>query len=254
MSRGFCIRPTSIPRPAIDTTTRRRSRLPGSSPICAGLDLPLEEIGEILRRGGDDADLREVLSRQKTVLETKIKRYREIVSSLRKFLDQEEAIGKIMAQSSFQVAEGSVGPMLAAGIRMKGHYADCCIGFGKIGKAFGRFICGKPFLLQYDAEYREGDADFEACMPVRGGKSTAEISVRELPGGRTVSLLHRGPYEELGRSYAKVLEYICEKKYEVMMPTREIYHKGPGMIFRGNPKNYLTEIQILITGGSGGRE
>lgn len=30
------------------------------------------------------------------------------------------------------------------------------------------------------------------------------------------------------------------------MPTREVYLKGPGMIFKGNPKNYLTEIQMLI--------
>jgi len=30
------------------------------------------------------------------------------------------------------------------------------------------------------------------------------------------------------------------------MPTRELYVKGPGMIFKGNPKKYLTEIQILI--------
>jgi DNA-binding transcriptional MerR regulator len=213
------------------------------------LDLTLDEIGEILRHGRDDADLRQVLARQKAVLETKIKRYREIVSSLSRFLDQEEAIGKIMAQTSFHVQEGSVGPLMVAGIRMKGHYSDCCTGFAKIGKAFGRHICGKPFLLQYDAEYRESDADFEACMPVRGGKPTSEISVRELKGGRTVSLFHLGPYEELGRSYARILEYVCEKGYQFAMPTREIYHKGPGMIFRGNPKKYLTEIQLLITGG-----
>jgi effector-binding domain-containing protein len=154
-----------------------------------------------------------------------------------------------MAQASFQVREGSVGPLLAAGVRMKGHYSECGVGFGKIGKAFGRFICGKPFMLQYDAEYRETDADFEACMPVRGGKSTTEINVHELPGGRYVSLMHLGPYEELGRSYAKLLEYVRGKGYEVAMPTREIYHKGPGMFFRGNPKKYLTEIQILISSG-----
>jgi hypothetical protein len=33
-----------------------------------------------------------------------------------------------------------------------------------------------------------------------------------------------------------------------MQPTREIYLKGPGMIFKGNPENYLTEIQIMIEG------
>ncbi len=72
------------------------------------------------------------------------------------------------------------------------------------------------------------------------------ISIRELPGGRCVSLLHKGAYEELGRSYAKILTHIKEKGYEIVMPTREVYVKGPGMIFKGNPKNYLTEIQMLI--------
>jgi effector-binding domain-containing protein len=32
----------------------------------------------------------------------------------------------------------------------------------------------------------------------------------------------------------------------VVLPTREVYLKGPGMIFRGNPKNYVTEIQIPV--------
>jgi effector-binding domain-containing protein len=100
--------------------------------------------------------------------------------------------------------------------------------------------------LHYDHEYRENDADFEACMPIRQGASTAEINVRELPGGRYVTLLHHGPYEELGRSYAKILEYVKQKNYQIATPTREVYLKGPGMIFRGNPKKYLTEIQMLV--------
>ena len=68
--------------------------------LLRSLDLTLEEIAEILRRGGDDADLRAVLNRQRTVLYTRIKRDREIVESLNRFLDQEEAIGRIMAQSA----------------------------------------------------------------------------------------------------------------------------------------------------------
>ena len=31
-----------------------------------------------------------------------------------------------------------------------------------------------------------------------------------------------------------------------MNPTREVYKKGPGLIFKGNPKDYLTEIQIVV--------
>ena len=83
-------------------------------------------------------------------------------------------------------------------------------------------------------------------MPIRKGAAVDGISVRELPAGRCVSLVHRGPWDELGRSYAKVLSSVKDHGYAIECPTREVYLKGPGMIFRGNPKKYLTEIQFLI--------
>jgi len=64
---------------------------------------------------------------------------------------------------------------------------------------------------------------------------------------KTIRLYHKGPYEQLGRSYARIMEYIQKRNYEAQLPIREVYIKGPGMIFRGNPKKYLTEIQIIIS-------
>jgi DNA-binding transcriptional MerR regulator/effector-binding domain-containing protein len=210
------------------------------------LDLTIEEIGAILRDAKDDADLRDIMERQKALLESKIKRYRMIVRSLNQFLAAEAETRKLMTKPTFQVEEKTVEPMLIAGIRMKGRYADSDTGFSRIGKSLGRYICGKPMLLHYDAEFRQDDADFEACMPVRTEKQVDGISIRRISGGRCVSCLHNGPYEQMGRSYAKILDYVRGKGYEVQMPTREIYLKGPGMIFAGNPSNYLTEIQIMI--------
>ena len=210
------------------------------------LDLTLDEIGTILKNAGDDADLREVMKRQKSLLETKIQRYREIVRSLNQFLAEEEEASNLMKQSPFQIEEKVTDPILVAAIRMKGRYADCGPVFARIGRSLGRYISGKPLLLHYDSEFKEDDADFEPCMPVRNCKPVDGISIRQLPGGRCVSLLHKGPYDQLGQSYAKVLDYARAKGYDIQVPTREIYHKGPGMIFRGNPKNYLTEIQFLV--------
>ena len=134
---------------------------------------------------------------------------------------------------------------------MQGHYSDCGKGFATIGRKFGRFINGKPLLLHYDTEYKEHDADFEACMPLRQRKIVDGVAVRELPGGRFVTLVHKGPYDQLGRSYAKVFKYVKDRGYGVTSPTREVYLKGPGMIFKGNPEKYLTEIQIPVeTSGS----
>jgi DNA-binding transcriptional MerR regulator/effector-binding domain-containing protein len=210
------------------------------------LDLSLDEIGTILRTTGDDADLRAVMERQKSLLETKIKHYREIVRSLNHFLAEEEEARKLMTHSPFEVEEKQIDPILVAGIRIKGRYADCGPIFARLGKSLGRYINGKPLMLFYDSEYRETDAEIEPCVPIRDCKPVEGISIRQLPGGRCVSLLHKGPYEQLGQSYARVLDYVRTKGYEVQIPTREVYHKGPGMIFRGNPKNYLTEIQFLV--------
>jgi DNA-binding transcriptional MerR regulator len=113
-------------------------------------------------------------------------------------------------------------------------------------RRFGRHLCGPPLLLHYDCEYHEDDADFEACMPIRQGTTKDGIEVRDLPGGPCVSLAHQGPYEELGRSYAVVLKYAHDHGREIEIPTREVYLKGPGMIFKGNPKKYLTEIQLMV--------
>ncbi|MDP7640263.1 MAG: GyrI-like domain-containing protein [Candidatus Hydrogenedentes bacterium] len=154
---------------------------------------------------------------------------------------------RIMTETHYETKERDLEPVLMAGIRMKGKYQDCGKGFRQIEKKLGRFIGGKAFCLHFDNEYKENDADFEACMPLHSkGMEVEGISIRELPGGRAVCLIHKGGYDQIGRSYAKVGEYVEEKGYPILIPIREVYLKGPGMFFKGNPKNYLTEIQMLI--------
>jgi DNA-binding transcriptional MerR regulator/effector-binding domain-containing protein len=211
-----------------------------------GLEFSLEQIGDILKSCEDEADILDFLERQRTALEERMRQYRGVVGSLDTIIRGEREARLAMKNATFEVEEKTVETLLVAGVRMKGRYSDCGKGFSKIGKALGRHISGKPLLLHYDAEYKEDDADFEACMPVRKGKTVDGISVRELPGGRCAALVHKGPYNELGRSYARIIAYMKEKGYEIVQPTREVYIKGPGMIFKGNPKNYLTEIQMLI--------
>jgi len=211
------------------------------------MEFSLEEITEILQGGEDQADLLGFLERQKAILKGRLRRYRAVVVALDRFIRQENEARTTMPNASYDVQEKTLETLLIAGVRMRGRYSECGKGFSQIGKKFGRYIAGKCFLLHYDTEYKEDDADFEACFPIRQGKEVKGISVRELPGGQCVSLLHKGPYEELGRSYARILAYVKENGYEVITPTREVYVKGPGILFKGNPKNYLTEIQILVT-------
>lgn len=208
------------------------------------LEFSLREIAELLGSDGE-SDLLAVLERQESLIKERIRNLRRAARSLEQFISQERE-AQAMREATNDVSEKLLEPVLVAAIRMQGRYSECGQAFARLGRSLGRFICGKPLLLHYDTEYREADADFEACLPIRQKKDVAGASVRELPGGRCVSLVHRGPYDQLGRSYAKVFSYINSQKLRARCPTREVYLKGPGMIFKGNPKNYLTEIQVLI--------
>jgi DNA-binding transcriptional MerR regulator/effector-binding domain-containing protein len=210
------------------------------------LGFSLEEIGRIVAGHDDQSDILDFLERQKTRMRERVRREVDIVSTLERIIESEKEARKAMKEGSFDVQEKEIDPMVVAGIRMRGRYSDCGKGFADLGKRVGRWIGGKPLCLHYDCEYREDDADFETCFPLRKSVAVDGVSVRELPGGRFVSLLHRGPYEELGRSYARALKYAEERGYELLLPTREVYIKGPGMIFRGNPRKYLTEILLPV--------
>ncbi|MGH7193233.1 MAG: MerR family transcriptional regulator, partial [Candidatus Saccharimonadales bacterium] len=210
------------------------------------LDFSLDEIAEILRDFADESDLVAYLERHKAELAERICRQEDIVSLLDLVIVSETAARGLMRAASFTVEMKTVAPQWVAGIRFRGKYSDCGSRFATLGRAVGRYMAGPPLCLYYDAEYREDDADIEACLPLRKQVSADGIAVRELPGGCAATLLHRGPYELLGRTYAKILKHVRQQDDEITSPCREVYLKGPGMIFRGNPNKYLTEIQMPL--------
>jgi len=210
------------------------------------MEFSIEDIATVFAECGDDAEILNHLERQKKFLQQRISEDRDIVRSLGEIIAKEKEAKLILESASYSVEEKPVESTLIAGIRMKGKYSECGAGFARLGKAVGRYICGKALCLYYDGEYREEEANFEPCFPIRKRIEADGISVRELPGARCLSLLHRGAYDQLGRSYAKILKQADELKVKIALPTREVYVKGPGMFFKGNPKNYLTEILLPI--------
>jgi effector-binding domain-containing protein len=100
--------------------------------------------------------------------------------------------------------------------------------------------------LYYELEYRDEDADVESALPVGAGREALGFSVHTLPAVRALTLVHRGPYADLHRSYQHLLAHLGDQGLGSGLPIREIYRKGPGLLFRGNPKHYLTEIQIPL--------
>jgi effector-binding domain-containing protein len=217
--------------------------------LLKGMMLGLDEIAEILKDCSDDSDAVEILERHRNRLDGRIREMKNAKRRVDSMIHSEREAIAMTETSGCEIVEKHVPDIRIAGIRWKGRYGDTGQYFGKLGRAVGRHIAGKSFNMYYDEGYKEEDADIESCFPVREGreiKAPEGISIRSLPGGKVVSIVHKGPYEQLGRSYEKITSFLKEKNRTVVAPPREVYIKGPGFIFKGNPKNYLTEIQFPI--------
>lgn len=206
----------------------------------------LNEIRDILARCTTEADLLGDLERQLKRIEEQVQRQRSVARDLKQFIADERLADQQLVQSRFEITEQELPPLLIAGYRMQARYDQCGTGFAKVARALGRYLNGPCFCLYFCDEFQEEMADYETCFPVRPCKAPDGISVRELPAGRFLTLRHLGPYTQLGRSYARLLRHSREHALTLDLPSREVYLKGPGMIFRGNPQKYLTEIQIPL--------
>lgn len=214
--------------------------------ILRSYDFTLAEIKDILDECSSESEILEKLKEKQKEVNSKIARYESISSSIELIIQREKET-KMNEEVNFEVEEKEIDTILIAGYRMKAKYDEVGKGFSIIGKKFGRHINGKPITLFYDKEYVEENADYEACFPIRKGTSDNEVSVRELKGGKCVSVIHKGPYDEIGEAYKKLINYVGEKGLKTIVPTRIVYIKGPGMIFKGNPRNYLSEVQFMLT-------
>jgi DNA-binding transcriptional MerR regulator len=210
-----------------------------------GLDFTISEIKELLAGPTqEDGDLAEFLADKAEEISRKAEHYRRVRKEIDLFLAHEKEIQMLQVKDS--VEEKMLDDILIAGLRFRGRYEEVGRRLGELARTVGRGIAGGAFSLYYDEEYKEEDADIEVAFPVKKPVRAANIDCRILTGGRAVAVIHRGPYGEIGRSYKRLFDYLGEKGLPPVSPSRELYLKGPGMLFPGNPKKYLTELRVLV--------
>jgi len=211
------------------------------------LEFPLADIQRLLCEFREDTEILPFLEKQKGAIQSRIRELSDAAASLDQIIRREREVMTMLRRVEPEVQEKEISEQTIVSLRWKGKYSQTGKMIGHVARQAGRFIRGAPFNLYYDLEYKEDDADIESCFPVGPLPENHAQAARVLPGGKCVSLIHKGPYEQIGLSYKRIYAYLDRKQYRALAPIREIYLKGPGMVFRGNPKNYLTEIQIMIS-------
>lgn len=210
------------------------------------LDFTLKDIRDMLDKCSDDADIVHQAVEKSREIDKKMAEYAAMQRKLESFIEKVRNEEDSKMTSRKEIIIKDVPDQLAASIRFQGRYGKVGQYFGKLYRECGRFCAGAPFSLYYDREYKEEAADIEACIPVSRKPASGTVACRLLQGGQAVTILHHGSYESIGESYRQLFDYMNEHRIKALSPTREVYVKGPGMIFPRSPKKFITEIQILV--------
>jgi hypothetical protein len=133
-------------------------------------------------------------------------------------------------------------------------------GFGRLFKAFyalKRSTKGMQFAAprarwagdlatpkeQWVGTYAMPVPDSVEKLPSAGDGS---VKLETWKYGEVAEILHIGSYGEETPDIEKLRQFIESKGYVIAGSHEEEYLKGPGMFFKGNPKNYWTIIRYQV--------
>jgi DNA-binding transcriptional MerR regulator len=206
------------------------------------LNFSIAEIKDVLSHCEHDADLSFYLEEKKTQIEEAIRKNRELIKRISLHINPPQGEKEKM---NYVTEMKEIPAVLVAAIRYKGKYDDMGKYIGTLYKAVKGNAAGVPLCLLYDDDYTE-EADIEVCVPIKKEIRAQNISVKKLPAIKALCTTHEGSYDSFNLAYKTLTDYVRENKLEMKTPSRQVYIKGPGMIFRGNEAKYITEIIIPI--------
>lgn len=146
----------------------------------------------------------------------------------------------------YQVEIKSVEAMRVAYTKYKGEVKRANKVFPSVFKAIRGNSNGAPFFTYYSMNLETKEGELELCVPTEAEPEIKGIEVKVMPRVKALSVTHIGPYETLGEAYATLQTYALQNGIRLVLPYREVYIKGPGMMLRGNPEKYITEILYPI--------
>lgn len=209
--------------------------------LLRSFDFSISEQRDVMENFDEDTDLAYFLEEKKAMIEHKIEKEKELLKKISLYIGP---TGQEKSPMQYKIEVKRLEPVMVASIRYQGLYSEVGKYIARIYKAVKGNAGGGPFNLYYNEAYQE-KADIEICVPVKRYIEADGIECRTLPAvERVVSTTHQGSYSQFNHAYKALLDYSRAQDLKLLTPSREIYMKGPGAIFRGNENKYMTEIVI----------
>jgi effector-binding domain-containing protein len=213
--------------------------------ILRSLEMPLEEISELLAAGGGEAAAKR-LALHRERLEARLAEHRRMLAFLERLLEKEDVmpyevtVKELPAQAVAATRTTTDLRRISSAISTGVHLVLAELGRRGIEPA-------EPLQVVYHANQvldEDTRAPIEICFPVAAPfEGSGEVYGAELPGGPAAVTLHHGPYAEIGPAYHTVSGWVADHGHELAAGPREVYLNDP----RELPEaDLLTEVQWPI--------
>jgi effector-binding domain-containing protein len=219
--------------------------------LCS-LGFSLSEIEVLLKAKTerDTATIRELFGKHHGEIRSEVLRLQQIEAILK----NEEASLESIYMSLNEPLIKDVTPQRIVGKKGTGPYAEtisrlmpelCVHLFSEENFKNGLKVTVPFMTLYHDSEYREKDATMECVAPIAGRivLSDPSMEVRTLPGGKCLSLIHKGPYSRLHEAWSRIGAYAEEREFVASGLHREVYLNDPHTVSK---EELLTELQIPV--------
>lgn len=206
-------------------------------------DFSMMEIKDILEGLHTKEDLSYYIQEKQEFIRQEIKAKEALLKQMDLLLEPQSQ--KSLCQT-YEVKRIKMPEMLVASYRYRGNYQEMSKYLSKMYQEIkGASSNQPPFNLYYDEAFEE-QAEIEICIPIKKHFSASFCTIQTLPEIAGISTIHQGSYASLTLAYKVLLDDAIQHQYHLMIPSREVYLKGPGKIFKGNPNTYRTQIILPI--------
>ncbi len=213
------------------------------------LGLSLDQIADLLKTDLAADQMQALLREKQAEIARQVAEDQARLARVEARLRQIEREGEV---SEYDVVIKSVPAQRVAGIREVARtYADGAILFSALFCYFAEHgldpYAAYPWIMLYhDEGYRERDVEMTFAAPVdRDLPDSERVKVFELPAVEIMlSTIYRGPYEQIGASYAALMKFMAAHQYRVTGPNRNLFLHGPGQGI--DPAAFVTEVQFPV--------
>lgn len=213
--------------------------------ILRGLDMPLDDVAELLDRLDQPDQVHKLLDDHRRRLADELVRHEQMLAFLERLLTNEEHLmpytihledvptrriaSRTLHTTQSQLKE-QIGPTFGQLVWAVG--------------AAGTAIAGPPMLVFHDVIDDEDPGAVEVALHVIDdaplGPLADDVGIAELRGGSMAATLHIGPYDQITPAYHALTNWMAEHGHDAAGPPREIYLDDPNEVA---PADLRTRIE-----------